>query len=184
MNTLSILLVQTKIAATIEIVSLLLVAAIIGYVTAWLYYKSIYVRRIKAVESDKHELNNRIVNLDEDIFNLKKSLSEKEIEIEQLTMETKVLVHISQHKHLLNYKSFGTATESEKDNLKMISGIGPVIEKRLNALDIFTFRQISNFNALDIETINDAIIYFSGRIDRDEWVAQAKELVYSQDKRT
>jgi len=184
MNTLLILLVQTKIVATIEILSLLLVAAIIGYVTAWLYYKSIYEKRIKAVESDKHELNNRIVNLDADISNLKKSLGEKEIEIEQLTMEAKVLVHIAQHKHLLNYKSFGTATESEKNDLKMISGIGPVIEGRLNALDIYTFRQISKFTAQDIETINDAIIYFSGRIDRDEWVAQAKELVESKDRRT
>jgi len=184
MNTLIFFLAQTKSAATIEILSLLLVAAIIGYVTAWLYYKSIYKKRIKAVESDKNELNNRIVNLDADIVNLKNSLGEKEIEIEQLTMEAKVLVHIAQQKHLLNYKSFGTATESEKDDLKMISGIGSVIEKRLNALDIYTFRQISNFTAQDIETINNAIIYFSGRIDRDEWVAQAKELVYSQDKRT
>jgi len=184
MNTLLILLAQTKSGATIEILSLLMVAAIIGYVTAWLYYKSIYEKKIKAVESDKHELNNRIVNLDADIFKLKENLGEKEIDIEQLTMEAKVLVHIAQHKHLLNYKSIGTATESEKDDLKMISGIGPVIEKRLNALDIYTFRQISNFTAQDIETINDAIIYFSDRIDRDEWVAQAKELVQSNDRRT
>ena len=183
MSTLVIFLVQTKSGATIEILLLLLVAAIIGYVTAWLYYKSIYEKRIKAVESDKHELNNRIVNLDADIFNLKNSLGEKEIEIEQLTMEAKVLVHIAQYKHLLNYKSFGTATESEKDDLKMISGLGPVIEKRLNALDIYTFRQISNFTARDIETFNDAIIYFSGRIERDEWVAQARELVQSEEER-
>jgi len=184
MNTLLILLVQTKFVATIEILSLLLVAAIIGYVTAWLYYKSIYEKRIKAVESDKHELKNRIVNLDADIVNLKNSLDEKEIEIEQLTMDAKVLVHIAQRKHLLNYESFGTAAEAEKDDLKKISGISHVIEASLNALDIYTFRQISNFTAQDIETINDAIIYFSGRIDRDEWVVQAKELVESKDRRT
>ena len=63
MSTLLILLTQTKSAATIEILLLLLVAAIIGYVTAWLYYKSIYVRRIKAVEAEKDELKNHIVNL-------------------------------------------------------------------------------------------------------------------------
>ncbi len=73
--------------------------------------------------------------------------------------------------------------EAEKDDLKMISGIGPFIEERLHALDIFTFRQISKFTAQDIDTINDAIEYFSGRIERDEWVAQAKELVHSKDKR-
>ena len=184
MNTLIVLLVQTKSGATIEILSLLLVAAIIGYVTAWLYSKSIYSKRIKAVESDKHELNNHIINLGGDIANLKESLREKEIEIEHLTLEAKAMVHIAQYKHLLNYESFGTATEDEKDDLKKISGISEIIETRLNALDIYTFRQISNFTTQDIETINEAIQYFSGRIERDDWVAQAKELVYSQEKRT
>jgi predicted flap endonuclease-1-like 5' DNA nuclease len=65
----------------------------------------------------------------------------------------------------------------------MISGIGPFIEERLNALDIYTFIQIGKFTTHDIDTINDAIEYFSGRIERDEWVAQARELVYSKDKR-
>ncbi len=215
MNTLLILLVQTKSEATIELLFLLLVAAIIGYVTSWLYYKSVYVRSLKAVESDKHELNNRIVNLDEEIFNLKKSLHEYETETEHLLLEMRALkalheeavqetddirlenkrneqllyekdealVHITQGKHLLNYKSFGTAVEAEKDDLKMISGIGPFIEERLHALDIFTFRQISRFTAQDIETINDAIVYFSGRIERDQWVVQAAELVHREEKR-
>jgi predicted flap endonuclease-1-like 5' DNA nuclease len=164
--------------ATIEIISMLLGAAIIGYVTAWLYYKSVFTKRIEAIESDKHELNNSIVNLNGEIVNLNKSLQEKEKVIEGFILE-----HIRQRKHLLNYNSFGTATEAEKDDLKMISGIGPVNEANLNALDIYTFRQISKFTAQDIDTINDAIIYFSGRIERDEWVAQATELVNREDKR-
>lgn len=215
MNTLLILLVQTKSEATVEILFLLLVAAVIGYVTAWLFYKSVYVKSLKAVESEKHELNNRIVNLDEEIFNLKKSYSEKETDTEQLLLEVRALkalhseavketddmrfrnnrneqllyekdealVHIAQGKHLLDYKSFGTAVESEKDDLKMISGIGPFIEERLHALDIFTFRQISRFTAHDIETINNAIVYFYGRIERDQWVEQAAELVNREEKR-
>jgi predicted flap endonuclease-1-like 5' DNA nuclease len=153
------------------------------------------------------------VNLDAEIFNLKESLSEKDVETKHLILEVKALkalhaeavhetedmtlknkrteqklyekdealVHIAQSRHLLNYDSFGTATEAEKDDLKMISGIGPFIEERLHALDIFTLSQISKFKARDIETINEAIIYFSGRIERDEWVAQATELVHNND---
>jgi len=197
MNTLIILLAQTKSEATIEIIIMLLSSAIIGYLTAWLYYKSIYKKRIEVIESEKHELNNRIVNLDAEIFNLKKSLSEKGEETEQLILEVKALkalqaeaVHesdyiiIAQRKHLLDYKSFGIASEAEKDDLKMISGIGPFIEERLHALDIYTFSQISKFTPQDINTINDAIEYFSGRIERDEWVAQALELIRSEDLRT
>ena len=62
----------------------------------------------------------------------------------------------------------------------MISGIGPFIEERLHAKDIFTFRQISKFTPQDIETINDAIEYFSGRIERDEWIDQARGLAKKQ----
>jgi predicted flap endonuclease-1-like 5' DNA nuclease len=215
MNTLTILLAQTKSGATIEIILMLLGSAIIAYLTSWLYYKSIYEKRIKVIESEKHELNNRIVNLDSEIFNLKKSLIEKDSETEHLVLEInalkalhaeavhetddmtlknkrneqllyekdEALVNIAQRKHLLDYKSFGTASAAEKDDLKMISGIGPFIEERLHALDIYTFRQISNFTPQDISTINDAIEYFSGRIERDEWVAQAIELVRHEDLR-
>jgi predicted flap endonuclease-1-like 5' DNA nuclease len=176
MNTLTILLALTKNEATFEIILMLSGSAIIGYLTAWLFYKSAYENKLKLVESEKHELNNRIVNLDAEIFNLKEELSNKDKEIGDL-----IMAHISERKHLLDYKSFGIASESEKDDLKMISGIGPFIEERLNALDIYTFRQISNFSPQDIEAINDAIEYFSGRIERDEWVAQALELVRNEE---
>jgi predicted flap endonuclease-1-like 5' DNA nuclease len=214
MNTL-IILALTKGGATIEILAMLLGAAIIGYVTSWLYYKSVYGKIIKDLEFEKHEFNNRIVNLDGIIVDLNKSLSDKDLEIEHLNLEVKALkalhaeavhetdemalknkrtgqllyekdealMHIAQRKHLLDFSSFGTATIAEKDDLQMISGIGPFIEERLHAVDIFTFRQISKFTPRDIETINDAIVYFSGRIERDEWVAQAKELVHDKDKR-
>lgn len=215
MTTLIILFAQTKSGAIIEILLLLLVAAIIGYITSWLYYKSIYKKRIEILEFERHEFNNRIVNLNDEISKLNKSISEKELEIEYLKMEANALkalheeaVHktdnmklqnmrteqllnnkdealsqLLQRKHLLDYKSFGTATKEERDDLKMISGIGPLIEERLHTLDIFTFRQISKFTPRDIETIDDTIIYFSGRIEKDEWVAQARELLKSEEIR-
>jgi len=87
MNTLMIFLAQTKTAAIIEILLLLLVAAIIGYVIAWLYYKSIYTKKIKILESEKEKLNSQIVKLNDDNSKLKKSLREKDDEIENLKME-------------------------------------------------------------------------------------------------
>ena len=84
MNTLFILAIQTKGVAIILIMALLLGAAIISYLTAWLYYKPIYLKRIEVIESEKEELNRQIVSLNEEISNLKKSLGEKEQEIENL----------------------------------------------------------------------------------------------------
>jgi predicted flap endonuclease-1-like 5' DNA nuclease len=215
MNTLTMFIVQTKLGATIEIIAMLLGAGIIGYVTAWLYYRSIYFTRINEVKVVNKKLEDQIVNLDADKSNLHKNLHKKEKEMEHMILEIEALkalhaeavhetddmalknkrneqllyekdealINIARRRHLLDYKSFGTATAAEKDDLKMISGIGPFIEERLHALDIYTFLQISKFKATDVQTINDAIVYFSGRIERDNWVAQAKELVHDEEKR-
>ncbi len=76
-----------------------------------------------------------------------------------------------------DYTNIGTAKQDEKDDLKIISGIGPFIEEKLNALGIFTFAQISKFTAKDVEQVTDAIEFFPGRIERDDWIKQANELV-------
>ncbi len=183
MNNLLILLAQTKMGTTLEIIMMLLGAGIICYLTSWLYYKSVYEKKIKVIENEKDRLNNQIG----DISTLLKSVSEKDETIENLELEVKdlkALVNIAKSRHLLNYKSFGTALKEDIEDLQMISGIGPFIEEGLYALDIYTYKQISRFTPKDIETINDAIIYFYGRIERDEWVAQAKELIQDEHLRT
>jgi len=65
--------------------------------------------------------------------------------------------------------------EGEKDDLKLISGVGPVLEDKLNELGIFHFWQIAKFEAKDIDLVNDAMA-FPGRIERDEWIAQSANL--------
>ena len=62
------------------------------------------------------------------------------------------------------------------DDLTKINGIGPVIAKKLVALDITTFQQIADLDEKQIVDI-DAQLNFKGRIDREEWVDQAKKLV-------
>lgn len=87
MELLIIFLAQTKTAATLEIIALLLVAAIIGYIIAWLYYRSVYTKIIEKLESEKEQLNSQITKLNEDNSNLKKSIQDKEKQIENLTAE-------------------------------------------------------------------------------------------------
>ena len=64
---------------------------------------------------------------------------------------------------------------TDADELKRIKGIGPVIEKTLNELGIYQFKQIAEFNRDNVAWV-DKYISFPGRIDREEWVSQAKEL--------
>ena len=77
----------------------------------------------------------------------------------------------------LNFEVFGSATEKDKDDLKLISGVGPFIEKKLNGVGIYTYAQISKFSAQDIEDLTESIKFFPGRIERDNWVQQAKDLM-------
>ncbi len=68
------------------------------------------------------------------------------------------------------------APEPEKDDLKLISGIGPALEGKLNAAGISGYRQLATLSAADIEHIESEVIHFSGRISRDDWISQAREL--------
>jgi len=79
-------------------------------------------------------------------------------------------------KPTLNFDSFGKADASEKDDLKLISGIGPFIEEKLNGIGIYTFDQISRFTKEDIDTVTELIKFFPGRIERDNWTDQANKL--------
>ena len=84
---------------------------------------------------------------------------------------------ISERKTKIYYDRIGIAHKDEADDLTIISGIGGWIKEKLNVLDIYTFRQISNFTKEDVQMVTEAIEYFPGRIERDEWILQAKELV-------
>jgi len=69
------------------------------------------------------------------------------------------------------------ATEATgADKLTDINGIGPVIAGKLEAMGITTFKQIAELTPEDVERI-DGELNFKGRIDREEWISQAKALV-------
>ncbi len=61
------------------------------------------------------------------------------------------------------------------DDLKLISGIGPALEKKLNACGVLTFRDLTLLSDADIERI-EAVIKFAGRIRREDWPGQARAL--------
>jgi NADH-quinone oxidoreductase subunit E len=67
------------------------------------------------------------------------------------------------------------APEGPADDLKLISGVGPVLEKTLNAIGITTWRQVAALSAEQIEAV-ESEAGFRGRIGRDNWVRQAEAL--------
>ena len=61
------------------------------------------------------------------------------------------------------------------DDLKTISGIGPKIQATLNQLGVFHFSQIAEWTPEEVRRVDD-YLKFSGRIARENWIAQAKKL--------
>ena len=66
-------------------------------------------------------------------------------------------------------------TAKGADDLKKLSGVGPVLEKKLLAAGITTFAQIAAWTDKDVAELDEKLD-FKGRIEREGWVAQAKKL--------
>lgn len=66
--------------------------------------------------------------------------------------------------------------KSGADDLKLIKGVGPKLEKLLNTLGFFHFDQVSNWTDEELSWVDQNLEGFKGRASRDEWVAQAKIL--------
>jgi len=63
-----------------------------------------------------------------------------------------------------------------RDNLKLIKGVGPAIEKTLNEMGILRFSQIADMSEYDIDRIAHRMKGFRSRIYREDWIGQARDL--------
>ena len=70
-----------------------------------------------------------------------------------------------------------TTRKDGMDDLKLIFGIGPKIEKMLNQQGVRRFEDIAGWNQADIEKFSGMLEGFSDRIERDEWVSSAQQII-------
>jgi predicted flap endonuclease-1-like 5' DNA nuclease len=68
----------------------------------------------------------------------------------------------------------------ENDDLQEIIGIGKVFEHTLHELGIVSYRQIAYFGVADIARVNAELKEFKGRMEQDDWIGQAKDLLYKK----
>ena len=69
----------------------------------------------------------------------------------------------------------GSADAKDADDLKQLTGVGPAYEKKLNGIGVFTFQQVSKLNKKS-KDILETLLKSPGRVERDGWVKEAKEL--------
>jgi predicted flap endonuclease-1-like 5' DNA nuclease len=72
------------------------------------------------------------------------------------------------------------ASPGAPDDLRLIVGVGPVLERMLQQLGVATYRQIARWTERDIDDFDARLPEFHGRVRRDDWVTQARELHLSK----
>ena len=63
-----------------------------------------------------------------------------------------------------------------RDDLKQLSGVGPALEKKLHDAGVTTLAQIAEWTDAHVAEMDEKLS-FKGRIQREDWIAQAKKLI-------
>lgn len=149
-----------------EIAVLLLIAFLIGLLIGWWFFRN----RTAAEKTDESALQSRIARLERELNACAAEKVELRAKIQQNRVER------DQKQSLVPAASAQVAAAAPPaDDLKRISGIGPVLEGKLNARNIWRFEQIANWTPSDVDAFNERLD-FKGRIEREFWVDQAKLL--------
>ncbi len=149
------------------------------------------IPKVETQSVDLGPLNNKILELDRSIRGIPKPESvnlgpvqnrlttiEQEIKALQgrVNQQKTVIREVKQPTKTEGPRLLRSATHGQKDDLKKISGVGPKLERLLNRNGVYYFWQVASWNKKDIEFVDDRLEVFKGRISRDDWVSQAKQL--------
>jgi len=73
--------------------------------------------------------------------------------------------------NLLTHAAFG-----DSDDLEQIVGVGPMLNDLLNDVGVYYFWQVAEWSPQDVAYVDGKLNHFKGRIERDDWVGQARLL--------
>lgn len=97
------------------------------------------------------------------------------------TREASLLARIeqleAQVRELQQAREAPSPAKPARDDLRRIRGIGPGYERALLALGVDSFVAIASWTEADVARISETLGIRPGRIERDRWTAQARELI-------
>lgn len=188
MTQLFIQLAQSVTGAVITIVALLLVAAIIGFLTAWYYAKSVYTPKIKALEDENAGLRREIGSLKGEVRKLddEKSLMHKKIvrleeELAEMNNGTYVVKKAKNDELFFQLKSAlgKTILSSEMYTTRAACNNGIESVRKNCSEDKRYERKVSsdNLHFFNLKANNGQVIGTSEMYDSEENMLKAIELV-------
>jgi len=75
---------------------------------------------------------------------------------------------------------FYVTRPDQRDNLKLVKGIGATFADRLNTVGIYRFKQIANWSEANVDGFARLLGTYKHRIERGCWIPQARELASEQ----
>ena len=78
-------------------------------------------------------------------------------------------------------RTMSAPRKSGADDLKLIKGIGPKLEKTVNAMGFFHFDQIAKWGQDELAWVDQNLEGFKGRASRDNWIEQAGKLARGEE---
>lgn len=147
---------------------MLFVAAILGYIIG-------YVSHQRTINQLANELDGM-----ERVPVIERQTPVDTAPVVQRTEEEAVLIRIQSRSKALDFDRIGYAGPDDADNLRFIEGVNPMVERRLHAAGMYRFNQLAHLTPDDVYLLNEVLEFFPGRIQRDNWVGQAKTLLQNR----
>ena len=152
----------------------IVLAVLFGIVIGWLIWKHLSKIDIIELENLRQTVSNRdkkIASLYDNVDQCKAMLKVYKEEMEEACRPS-IIPELP--------AAVPRAEAYEADDLKKISGVGPFLEGKLNAFNIYTFEQVATLAPDVVEELGESLGAFSDRIIREDWVGQAEKLYASQ----
>lgn len=147
---------------------MLFVAAVLGYIIG-------YVSHQRTINQLANELDGM-----ERVPVIERQTPVDAAPVVQRTEEEAVLIRIQSRSKALDFDRIGYAGPDDADNLRFIEGVNPMVERRLHAAGMYRFNQLAHLTPDDVYLLNEVLEFFPGRIQRDNWVGQAKTLLQNR----
>lgn len=134
---------------------------------------------IEKLEIEVGSKDRELLGLETESQKIKRETAEAQLKLKSNLMlrEELVLERVALRMNQINWSIIGEVDFDEENDLTKIEGIDEFVEKKLYALEIKSYEQISRMDESNMKIINDALEFPPDRISKQNWVQKAADLM-------
>ena len=149
-------------------------------------FKSETARKAESVEKDIEKIQSEmkaketaLVGVETEAMKAEREAAHAELQLKAniLDREELIIQRVGLKAVQINWAQIGESEDQRPDDLTRIQGLDDFSQRKLNALGIHTYDQISKMDPLTADVVNDAMEFTPGRIAKMMWTQQAMQLM-------